>query len=162
MDAVEKLLAIEEIKQLKARYFRFLDTKDYAGLATVFAQDAWFDARNAKRDGNDERTASEMRGDEWFPRGRDNIVAFIRKATEPNRTLHHGHMPEIEILSPTTATGIIAMEDSNHYADAPGASKVHGSFRLHGFGHYHETYSKISGRWVIQTSILTRLRVELS
>ena len=37
---MNRLLAIEEIKQLKARYFRFLDTKDWAGLTTVFTPDA--------------------------------------------------------------------------------------------------------------------------
>jgi hypothetical protein len=162
MDTVDKLLAIEEIKQLKARYFRFLDTKDYKGLATVFAEDAWFDARDAKRNGSDDRTLSEKRGDEWFPRGGANVVAFIQKATEPNQTLHHGHMPEIEILSETTARGIIAMEDSNRYARAPGSPDLHGSSSLHGFGHYRETYSKVNGRWVIQTSTLTRIRVDLA
>ena len=38
MDAIEKLLAIEEIKQTKARYFRFMDTKDRNGLASVFSR----------------------------------------------------------------------------------------------------------------------------
>ena len=30
---VDRLAAIEEIKQLKARYFRFIDTKDWAASA---------------------------------------------------------------------------------------------------------------------------------
>ena len=43
MDAAEQLLAIEEIKQLKARYFRSMDTKDWEGFASVFAPNAVLD-----------------------------------------------------------------------------------------------------------------------
>jgi hypothetical protein len=42
MDDVRRLLAMEEIKQLKARYYRCMDTKDWQGLAKVFAPDATF------------------------------------------------------------------------------------------------------------------------
>jgi hypothetical protein len=45
MNASDHLLAIEQIKQLKARYFRCMDTKDWAGLRSVFCDDAVFDAR---------------------------------------------------------------------------------------------------------------------
>ena len=31
---------------------------------------------------------------------------------------------------------------------------------LHGWGHYHETYEKIGGRWLIASRQLTRLKVE--
>ncbi|RZV48932.1 MAG: nuclear transport factor 2 family protein, partial [Pseudomonadales bacterium] len=34
------LEAIELIKQLKGRYFRFLDTGNFDGLSTVFTKDA--------------------------------------------------------------------------------------------------------------------------
>ena len=47
MDAAAQLLAMEEIKQLKARYFRFVDTKDWEALSTIFCEDAVFDARAA-------------------------------------------------------------------------------------------------------------------
>ena len=43
MDAAEQLLAIEDIKQLKARYFRCMDTKDWDGFAAVFAPNAVLD-----------------------------------------------------------------------------------------------------------------------
>lgn len=45
MDATAKLWAIEQIKQLKARYFRSMDTKDWATLEGVFALDAVMDMR---------------------------------------------------------------------------------------------------------------------
>ena len=31
---------------------------------------------------------------------------------------------------------------------------------LHGYGHYHETYEKVDGQWLIKTITLTRLRVD--
>jgi hypothetical protein len=32
---------------------------------------------------------------------------------------------------------------------------------MHGYGHYHETYEKVDGRWRIKTITLTRLRVDV-
>ena len=61
-------------------------------------------------------------------------------------------MPEIEITSPTTATGIWAMLD---ILQEPGGENL-----VHGWGHYHETYERIDGRWYIKTLRLTRLRVD--
>jgi hypothetical protein len=31
---------------------------------------------------------------------------------------------------------------------------------MHGYGHYHETYEKFDGRWLIKTLRLSRLRVD--
>ena len=43
MTDAERSLAIEEIKQVKARYFRCMDTKDWAGFEAGFAPDATVD-----------------------------------------------------------------------------------------------------------------------
>jgi hypothetical protein len=32
---------------------------------------------------------------------------------------------------------------------------------LNGRGHYHETYEKVDGQWLIKTSTLTRLREDI-
>ena len=40
MEPVERLEAIEQIRQLKARYFRSIDTKEWSGLPVAFADDA--------------------------------------------------------------------------------------------------------------------------
>jgi hypothetical protein len=63
-------------------------------------------------------------------------------------------MAEVEIISPSSARAIFAMEDLVYWPpEAP--------FELmHGWGHYHETYGKIDNRWLIKTLVLTRLRVE--
>ena len=93
--------------------------------------------------------------------GRQNIIDFVSGQLEGVTTCHHGHMPEIELTSPTTANGIWAMED--HLWVSEGNPLPYRS--LHGYGHYHETYEKTfdedaDGRWLIKTLKLTRIRVD--
>ena len=145
MEAAERLMATEEIKQLKARYFRCMDTKDWAGFEQVFAADAVMDMSNEMRD----RTT---RG--GITRGAAQIAAMVRTVVGPVVTVHHGHMPEIEITSPTTARGVWAMEDKLRWPEgAPLAA-------MHGYGHYHDRYEMADGRWRIKSTTLTRLRVD--
>ena len=130
---------IEEIKQLKARYCRLLDTKDWASWRSVFADDFVSDT-------------SEAGGQ--IVSGADEFVAFTRgnigKPSQP--TVHQVHAPEIELLSATSARGVWALEDV--VALAPGVN-------LRGYGHYRETYVKTEGRWYIKSSKLTRLREDI-
>src|SRR3954452_24316464 len=98
MDDSERLVAIEDIRQLKARYFRCMDTKDWAGLTDVFAPDAVLDM------------SGEM-GPHAAPgvgvtTGQAEVGSFMKAAVEEITTVHHGHMSEITVTSPTTATGI--------------------------------------------------------
>jgi hypothetical protein len=142
MTDAERLIALDAIKQVKARYFRCMDTKDWAGFEAVFAPDATADY------------SSEGDAKEWSATGVAKVVALVRNAVGPAVTIHHGHMAEVEVLSPTTARGIFAMEDLIWWPE--------GSRRrtLHGWGHYHETYEKIGDNWLIKSLKLTRLRVE--
>lgn len=153
MDPVERLLAIEDIRQLKARYFRLMDTKDWAGLEAVFAPDAVFDLREVEsvRDPVTGAVEPPTAGEDSVFRGHAAVLKMIRTALETLISVHHGHMGEIEILSPTTARGIWAMEDL--ILDAPSQ----GGLRFRGYGHYHETYAKGPDGWQIQTTRITRL-----
>ncbi len=157
MDRLQRLEAIEDIRQLKARYFRFLDTKKWDDLAQVFATDAIFDARQGMANVTSDPGEAIKFSADWYNEGRDNIIAFIRQRTGPASTVHHGHMSEIEILDENSARGITAMEDQNRYFDPDGRMNS----RLHGWGHYHEDYRFVDGAWRIQRSLLTRLRVDL-
>lgn len=148
IDPVDRLIAIEEIKQLKARYFRCMDTKDFIGLRAVFADDATFDASCSLSMEPAEDAAA------WIHSGGDMIAAFVEAAVAPLRTVHHGHCHEIELVSETEACGVIAMEDQ--IWDATGTDVV-----LHGMGHYHETYRKDAGQWRILTSRISRLHIIL-
>jgi len=76
--------------------------------------------------------------------GRDQVTASVRKLVDPLTTVHHAHTPEIEILSPTTARGVWAMEDLLSWRNG---DKIE---QAHGWGHYHETYVKDRRRMVHQ------------
>ena len=140
MDTIERLDAIEAIKQTKARYFRFIDTKDRDGLASVFSRDAVLDHTDAEMDEP--------------VRGRDAIADFITGVLVGVTTVHHGHMAEVEITSATTARAIFAMEDKLWW-EAGGPISF-----MHGYGHYHEEYVLEDGAWKIALNRLTRLRVD--
>ncbi len=133
------LVAIESIKQLKARYCRNLDTKDWAAWRTVFTDD--FVSDTAEAGGK-------------VIEGADDFVAFTRKALgrPAQTTAHQVHAPEIALTSATTARGVWALQDVVRF----GAGVT-----LVGFGHYHETYENISGQWFIKSSKLTRLREDI-
>ena len=148
MDAVERLEAVEAIKALKARYFRCLDTKDWVGLADVFAPGAVMDMGEAE---------AGAEGDAAVTTGAEPIVGFIRQVVGRMDTVHHGHMPEIEVTGDSTARAIWAMDDLLTWTGRDGTPR-----RLHGFGHYHETYVKLESGWHIASMRLTRLRVERS
>src|SRR6201996_5323417 len=136
---VAALLAIESIKQLKARYCRCLDTKDWDAWRTVFADDFVSDTSEA--------------GGKLIA-GADEFVAFTRRCIgRPTQaTAHQVHAPEIELTSATTARGVWALQDVVRFG--PGRT-------LMGYGHYHETYEKLEGQWLIKSSKLTRLREDL-
>jgi SnoaL-like protein len=140
MDDVERLIAREEIKQLKARYARAVDTKDWALLAEVFAPDAI--------SGPNEQGESTV--------GLQAIVERLRGALGTVETVHHAHSPEIELTSATTANGIWAQEDQ--IWNFPSGTKG----RLHGFGHYHDRYVKLDAGWRIAQTQLARIRVEIT
>lgn len=146
MEPVERLIAIEEIKALKARYFRLMDGKDWVGFTDLFTPDALFDVRGALEE-NPVITGDPIRG-------ADAIAAYVQRGITPLTSAHFGHMPEIEILSGNEATGIWALLDILRAPEG-------GPFRIfRGYGHYHERYTRADGRWKIASLRLTRLMVE--
>jgi hypothetical protein len=138
---------LEAIRQLKARYCRFLDTKDVEGWRGVFTTDVVVLLDMAvSTAGADPKTAAPLEGV-------DNFVPMVMGGLENAATMHHCHTPEITLTSATTATGIWAMEDWIIFGDG---------HELHGAGHYRETYEKRDGNWQIKTLHLTRTILKLS
>ncbi|MCT7661375.1 nuclear transport factor 2 family protein [Mycobacterium deserti] len=137
---VATLADIEAIKQLKARYCRYLDAKDWTAWRNLLADD--FESEIAGAGGR--QTV-----------GADAFVAYTRATIgRPSQvTVHHVHAPEITVTSAFTATGVWALNDVVRLVPA---------VTLHGYGHYHETYIKGDGQWRITSSRLTRLREDVA
>ena len=126
------------ICEVKARYCRCLDTKDWTGYAALFSDDFVLDTTGS----GGTRTV-----------GRDASVAMVRSSIdEQTITTHHVHSPEIRIDG-DEATAIWAMQDRNIWPDGR---------NLLGFGHYHERYRRENGEWRIAESRLTRLNMEMA
>ena len=143
MDPVQKLVEIEQIKRLRARYWRCLDTKNWDGWMHVFTEDATFEIDTAVPTfGGDPGTMPKLCG-------RKVILEAVIGLVGNCITVHKGRAPEIEILSATEATGIWQQEDYNDWPDRSN----------HGHGHYHDTYRKVNGEWLISSVHLTRLRI---
>jgi len=145
MDMITILAAKTDIAELKARYCRCVDTKDFEGYRAVFANEGTFDISADQPEGGGFTDPDAFT---------QNAEAGLAGAV----SVHHVHNPEIEVLSETTARGVWAMEDMLQWtldSDRPGQ-------KLHGMGHYTETYEKQDGHWVIKTLKLTRLRINFT
>ena len=129
------LESIELIKQLKARYFRFLDTRNIEGLQTVFTSDA---------------TASFVGGDYDFQLdGWEQLEAFYKKSfTGQNFGMHNGHHPEI-CVDGDTATGIWYLQDIF-------VSLEH-DITITGSALYEDEYRREGGEWRIARTGYQRL-----
>jgi hypothetical protein len=137
---LQRLLDIEEIKKLKARYFRSLDRKEWDAFGEVFARSAVLEVPEVDSTTN----------------GRDAIVAFVSGALTGAQTVHHGHMPEIELTESDGARGTWAMFDYVEWPAPDGSDRI----GLQGYGHYVEEYVREDGQWRISRSRLERLRVD--
>jgi SnoaL-like domain len=145
MDALQMLLAENEIKGLKARYCRFLDTKDWDGLTSLFLEDAVLDVQQ----------------DTGNPpiNGRAAIIEQIRIAVVDAESSHQVHTPEITLLSDDSAQGIWAMQDRVVWQ--PGKSPIPGVASITGYGQYHETYRRSDDGWKFASLRLTRFHVDM-
>ena len=146
MDQLSQLAELEALKHLKARYFLYIDTKqwqEWLGLFTADATLAWDTA--VSTGGRDGQTA-QFNGIEAIEQ---NVVRGI---LDPTTSVHQGHTPVLEIRSETEATGIWSMEDI--------VVASHRRRVTHGWGHYHETYRREAGTWRIASTRLERLRVD--
>jgi hypothetical protein len=133
---IEPLNDRDAICEVKARYCRLLDTKQWDAWADLFTGDFVLDTSDS--------------GGPSAITGRDAAVAMVRQAIATARTAHQVHTPEIAVTG-DTARAIWAMQDRLVFDNGHGMT---------GYGHYTETYVKQAGEWKIATSTLTRLLVE--
>lgn len=151
MDDLQRLVAIDEIKQLKARYWRGVDLKDRALFRGVFTDNAEIDMTDAGGGDAFQDQSSIL----YHPKP-DVFVENSLNTLKGVTTAHHGYPPEITLLSPTEATAIWPMED-HLWADREGADI--GFKHLQGFGHYYDRYVKTDAGWKIAAMTLKRSKV---
>ena len=123
------------ICNLKARYCRLLDTKDWDGWKALFTPDCVIDT-----------TASGGS----VTRDRDSFVASVSQSLAEAKTAHQVHSPEITIDG-DEARAVWAMQDR----------VVWGERGLTGYGHYHERYRRTADGWQIAEQTLTRLHMDM-
>lgn len=133
---LQQLSDIEEIKILKHRYFRGIDTADMALLSGLFTEDV----------------ACTYNGGTYKVsfKGRDAMLEFLANSFHSRAAaMHHGHMPEITMTGDTTASGIWYLEDV--FIDL--AKDTH----TFGTAIYTDTYRCVGGTWKIETTYYDRV-----
>ncbi len=149
----ERLAAIEDIKQLKARYWRGVDSSDGALVRAILAPDCELDYIGCCTDPSS--------GQDFMPamnvvlKGRDSWIsdAFAKAGII---TVHQGYQNEITVSDRSQASGIWVFAD--RFFLPPGGAFT----RLTGYGHYHDTYTRADDGWKLQTTRITRLWVEVA
>lgn len=125
-DALRTLLDFEELKQLKARYMRYRDLKKWDEWKELFTDDLRFESEH-----NPHSFTSS-----------DALVEAVKSGMSLSDTVHMGHMPELWMTGPDSATGIWGIEYIiNEMQDGRRVTR-------NGFGFYHEQYVRRDGRWL--------------
>ncbi|HZR81410.1 MAG TPA: nuclear transport factor 2 family protein [Candidatus Binatia bacterium] len=128
------LVEIELIKRLKYKYMRCLDQKLWDEIGDCFTDDA----------------VASYSGGKYAFEGREAIVAFFRASMSSPSFLssHRVHHPEIDLTSPTTATGTWALEDV--------VIDPERDFALRGAAFYTDDYVKTADGWRIARTAYKR------
>ena len=133
---VQRLEDIEAIKRMKYLYFRSIDTADIDALEPILADDISVDYQGGSY--------------HWQVQGKAALMEALRHAFHQKGLAQHtGHHPEIDILSPTTATGLWYLTDVFTHLDTLNV--------VAGGALYRDTYEKVNGRWIIKTTGYVRV-----
>jgi hypothetical protein len=143
MPLIEQVAATEAIRNLKARYFRLIDTKAWDALPALFTADLEIVSPDGRL---------------WL-RGGPAYAASLKSSLETAVSCHQGFTAEIEIEAPDRARGIWAMQDAISWADR---HPREGWKSILGRGHYHEAYRREGADWRIAALTLTRISLDIT
>jgi ketosteroid isomerase-like protein len=133
---VRRLEAIEDIQQLKHRYFRSIDRRDTAAMETLFTDDIEIDYEGGTY--------------RWQLQGASALIQALRASFNPKAVAcHTGHHPEITVTSDTEATGRWYLTDFMINRE----QKIITS----GSAIYLDTYRKAADGWRIARSTYKRI-----
>lgn len=136
------LADIEDIKRLKSRYCRFVDTKQWDRLADLFAP------------------TLRLEGFTIIGGEGTTFVAELARRLDTAMTVHHCHTPEIRLTGRDTAEGVWAMMDLIEWPHTVELRNFSGATGFYGTGFYEERYQRQDGAWRIAFMRLTRTRFE--
>ncbi|KHL16098.1 UNVERIFIED_CONTAM: hypothetical protein LK11_18195 [Mumia flava] len=136
---------MQELRTLKARYCRLLGAGAWRELDPLFAP-------------NGQVRVYDVDGHLTYFADAPDVGLTLSRRLGGAQVVVHAFSAELTIVSPTRADGVWAMEDHLIY---PATGSDLGR-RAHGFGHFHETYVRHDGRWLIRSLELTRIRVDRS
>lgn len=127
---------IELIKRLKYAYCRCIDTANIAELKNLFTEDA---------------SVCYVGGSYRFEaQGRDTILQALEYAFHAEAiAVHHVNHPEIDLVSPTEATGIWYLKD--WFLDLKHKKITDGT------AFYRDKYVKQNGKWLIKYASYERV-----
>lgn len=154
MDLVQQLHIIEQIKTVKARYFRGLDLKDRDILLTVFTDQVTFDFSEAMHDPITGYKPSEPGQSVTF--AKEVAVNAILTTMKDVLSVHQGSCPEIEIIDEYNVTAIWPMHDKVFYKEPTEYKETEG------YGYYYDSYKYENNNWKISSTRLSRLWVNIS
>lgn len=135
----ERLVIVDEIRQVIARYAYYADHKQFDQLSQLFAPEATFTAYDPQGE-----LVVQLSGPKEI---KDAITTGVGDAT----AIHHLFSAITEVHSPVSASSIINMED---WIDGS-------TLQVRSYGHYRGEFSKVDGAWRIEKLVQTRLRTDV-
>jgi hypothetical protein len=140
---------VEQVRVSKARYCRFVDTKQWEAFSELFIaapEILIHDAADHLLVSFDTREA---------------FVAACRGYLEGAQSIHQVHNDELTQVSDTEIRAIWSMEDCVIFPAADASADPRPA-RHHGYGHYHETWVLDDGGWRIARMELRRTILEIT
>jgi len=144
MDEIMRLVAIQDIIFLRARHNRFIDERNWANIAELFASDFVYERPSPPVQG--QRESALERYEEA-----EAMVEILKSNGSGAITAHHACLPEIEIIDAHNAIGLWAVAAQVYAEDAPHEE----IYRLAGY--CHDSYRKIDDVWRFTSIRLERL-----
>ena len=134
-ELVKELVEKEAIRELKARYFRGLDSKDWSLFSSTMTEDV----------------KGRYSGGKLSFEDRESLVQFMVENLSKGTvvTMHQGHHPEITIADDgESANGTWYLQDM--------VIDLVAKTRLYGAAIYQDEYRKVDGEWKINLTGYSR------
>lgn len=133
---LQQLSDLEDIKVLKSRYFRGIDTADWHLLEGMFTADV-----NVEYIGGDYHVKLK---------GADAMMEFLANSFHSGTlAMHQGHLPEITFTGPDSAEGLWYLEDI--------FINLEEEFHTFGTAIYRDHYVREGGQWRISSTVYDRV-----